>query len=117
MLKSPVPARSLIAKSLPPSPGLSPLSGQPVSETAANTIHKPRARIDYSLCREVTTSRRERKAATITLASPSSGCYVRGAMGKRPRIVLADDEQNLRKVLGAILLREGYEVLEAADGE
>ncbi len=35
----------------------------------------------------------------------------------RPRIVLADDEINLRKVLGAILRRDGYEVLEAADGE
>src|SRR5262249_39238702 len=35
----------------------------------------------------------------------------------RPRIVLADDELNLRKVLGAILHRDGYEVLEAADGE
>ena len=35
----------------------------------------------------------------------------------RPRIVLADDEPNLRKVLGAILQRDGYQVLEAADGE
>jgi DNA-binding NtrC family response regulator len=35
----------------------------------------------------------------------------------RPHIVLADDEQNLRKVLGAILQREGYQVLEARDGE
>ena len=31
-------------------------------------------------------------------------------MGARPRIVLADDELNLRKVLGAILQRDGYEV-------
>jgi len=31
--------------------------------------------------------------------------------------VLADDELNLRKVLGAILTREGYDVVEAADGE
>ncbi len=38
-------------------------------------------------------------------------------MGARPRIVLADDELNLRKVLGAILQRDGYEVLEARDGE
>jgi two-component system response regulator AtoC len=38
-------------------------------------------------------------------------------MGVRPRIVLADDELNLRKVLGAILQRDGYEVLEARDGE
>ncbi len=38
-------------------------------------------------------------------------------MPPRPRIVLADDELNLRKVLGAILHRDGYEVLEAADGE
>ena len=35
----------------------------------------------------------------------------------RPRIVLADDELNLRKVLGAILSRDGYEVLEARDGQ
>ena len=41
-----------------------------------------------------------------------------GAMtATRPRIVLADDELNLRKVLGAILTRDGYEVIEAADGE
>src|SRR4051812_43745084 len=38
-------------------------------------------------------------------------------MGERPRIVLADDELNLRKVLGAILARDGYDVLEARDGE
>jgi two-component system response regulator AtoC len=38
-------------------------------------------------------------------------------MADRPRIVLADDELNLRKVLGAILAREGYHVLEARDGE
>ena len=38
-------------------------------------------------------------------------------MAARPRIVLADDELNLRKVLGAILARDGYEVLEARDGE
>src|SRR5581483_421761 len=38
-------------------------------------------------------------------------------MARRPRIVLADDELNLRKVLGAILTREGYDVVEAADGE
>jgi DNA-binding NtrC family response regulator len=35
----------------------------------------------------------------------------------RPRIVVADDEPNLRKVLGAILARDGYQVLEARDGE
>ena len=34
----------------------------------------------------------------------------------RAQIVLADDEQNLRKVLGTILARDGYEVLEARDG-
>src|SRR5215831_2826109 len=34
-----------------------------------------------------------------------------------PRILIADDEVNLRRVLGAILEREGYEVLAAADGE
>ena len=33
------------------------------------------------------------------------------------RILVADDEPNLRRVLGAILLREGYEVLHASDGE
>src|SRR4051812_40025646 len=36
---------------------------------------------------------------------------------RRPRIVLADDELNLRKVLGAILSRDGYDVLEATNGE
>ncbi len=35
----------------------------------------------------------------------------------KARIVLADDELNLRRVLGAMLAREGYEVLEARDGE
>jgi len=35
----------------------------------------------------------------------------------RPRIVLADDELNLRRVLGAILHRDGYDVLEGRDGE
>src|ERR1700730_5978268 len=38
-------------------------------------------------------------------------------MAKRSRIVLADDELNLRKVLGTILLRDGYEVAEASDGQ
>jgi two-component system, NtrC family, response regulator AtoC len=32
------------------------------------------------------------------------------------RILVADDEPNLRRVLGAILTRDGYEVLQAADG-
>ncbi|MFI5290290.1 MAG: sigma-54-dependent transcriptional regulator, partial [Polyangia bacterium] len=38
-------------------------------------------------------------------------------MNPRPRILLADDELNLRKVLGAILARDGYEVVEASNGE
>lgn len=33
-----------------------------------------------------------------------------------PRILVADDEPNLRRVLAAILAREGYEVTQAADG-
>src|SRR6266702_4420499 len=33
------------------------------------------------------------------------------------RILVADDEPNLRRVLGAILLRDGYEVRHASDGE
>jgi DNA-binding NtrC family response regulator len=33
------------------------------------------------------------------------------------RILVADDEPNLRRVLGAILLRDGYEVLHATDGD
>jgi two-component system, NtrC family, response regulator AtoC len=33
------------------------------------------------------------------------------------RILVADDEPNLRRVLAAILVREGYEVLQASDGE
>jgi DNA-binding NtrC family response regulator len=32
------------------------------------------------------------------------------------RVLVAEDEQNLRWVLGAILTREGYEVLQAGDG-
>ena len=38
-------------------------------------------------------------------------------MEDRPRVLIADDEVNLRRVLGAILEREGYEVLSASDGE
>jgi DNA-binding NtrC family response regulator len=38
-------------------------------------------------------------------------------MDEPPRILIADDEPNLRRVLGAILTREGYEVLGASDGE
>ena len=37
-------------------------------------------------------------------------------MSVRARILVADDESNLRRVLGAILEREGYEVTLAADG-
>ncbi|MCA9524726.1 MAG: sigma-54-dependent Fis family transcriptional regulator, partial [Myxococcales bacterium] len=33
------------------------------------------------------------------------------------RILIADDESNLRKLLGALLRREGYAVQLAADGE
>src|SRR5215831_1911603 len=33
------------------------------------------------------------------------------------RILVADDEPNLRRVLGAILVREGFEVTQAQDGE
>jgi DNA-binding NtrC family response regulator len=35
----------------------------------------------------------------------------------RPRILVVDDEPNLRRVLSAMLVREGYEVVLAADGE
>jgi nitrogen regulation protein NR(I) len=38
-------------------------------------------------------------------------------MSEAPRILVADDEANLRRVLSAILSREGYEVLQAASGE
>ncbi len=38
-------------------------------------------------------------------------------MVDQTRILVVDDEPNLRKVLGAILARDGYEVIEAADGE
>src|SRR3990170_3710587 len=37
-------------------------------------------------------------------------------MAARARILVADDEPNLRRVLGAILQREGHEVVQAADG-
>lgn len=38
------------------------------------------------------------------------------AMSPSPRILVADDEPNLRRVLAAILSREGYEVRQAVDG-
>src|SRR5512143_1689263 len=34
----------------------------------------------------------------------------------RKRVLIAEDEQNLRWVLGAIVGREGHEVLQAGDG-
>ncbi len=34
----------------------------------------------------------------------------------KPRVLVVDDEVNLRKVLGALLRREGYEVVAACDG-
>ncbi len=37
-------------------------------------------------------------------------------MAASPRILVADDEPNLRRVLAAILTREGYAVTQAADG-
>ena len=37
-------------------------------------------------------------------------------MSARAKILVADDEPNLRRVLSAILLRDGYEVVQAADG-
>jgi DNA-binding NtrC family response regulator len=39
------------------------------------------------------------------------------AQGAYRRIVIADDEPSLRKVLGSLLRREGYDVAEARDGE
>ncbi len=33
------------------------------------------------------------------------------------KILIADDEARLRKLVSDYLVREGYEVLEAADGE
>ena len=38
-------------------------------------------------------------------------------MAEARRILIADDEPNLRKVLAAILARDGYEVVEAGDGD
>jgi two-component system, NtrC family, response regulator AtoC len=38
-------------------------------------------------------------------------------VGDAFRILVADDEPNLRRVLSAILSREGYEILQASDGE
>jgi two-component system, NtrC family, response regulator AtoC len=37
-------------------------------------------------------------------------------MPERARILVADDEPNLRRVLSAILQRDGYDVVQAADG-
>ncbi len=38
-------------------------------------------------------------------------------MSARARILVADDEPNLRRVLSAILMRAGYDVVQAADGK
>ncbi len=38
-------------------------------------------------------------------------------MKRRGRILVVDDETNMRRVLGALLRRGGFEVLEAADGQ
>ena len=38
-------------------------------------------------------------------------------MSEPRRILVVDDEANIRRVLGAVLARDGYEVIEAADGE
>ncbi len=38
-------------------------------------------------------------------------------MSDAVRVLIADDEPNLRKVLATILVREGYEVVQAADGQ
>ena len=39
------------------------------------------------------------------------------ALRSQRTVLIADDEVNLRKVLSAMLRREGFEVLTAADGE
>ena len=38
-------------------------------------------------------------------------------MAHVPRVLVVDDEANLRKVLAATLRREGYEVATASDGD
>ena len=38
-------------------------------------------------------------------------------MSEPVRVLVADDEANLRRVLAAILSREGYEVIQASSGE
>ena len=35
---------------------------------------------------------------------------------KRPRILVVDDEEDIRDILKTILTEEGYEVIEACDG-
>ncbi len=58
----------------------------------------------------VSTPEEQQEAAAIT------GDLQR-ALNKRFTILVVDDEDDIRKVLRARLLKEGYEVLEAADGE
>jgi PleD family two-component response regulator len=44
-------------------------------------------------------------------------CPVAGSETEVKRILIADDEINIRRVLEAILKRDGYEVVTAANGD
>ena len=46
-----------------------------------------------------------------------SGTTPARALGDRPALILADDEAGLREMLRLVLEHEGYEVIEAANGE
>jgi CheY-like chemotaxis protein len=49
--------------------------------------------------------------------SPKSEAPPSRAHGERPPVILADDEAGLREMLRMVLEHEGYEVIEAANGE
>ena len=44
-------------------------------------------------------------------------CWGRGTGGLVARILVVDDEPNIREIVGLYLRRDGHAVVEAADGE
>jgi CheY-like chemotaxis protein len=52
----------------------------------------------------------------LTHAPPSSGAYPRGA-APRPFIVVAEDDRDMRRLLAMALTRDGYDLVQASDGD
>src|SRR5207253_2755664 len=95
-------------RELAPPDGAHPL--RPVSHVPAHP-RRPRRRGEAPGARHA-------PGARGRIALPASACCGSVAAVPEPRrILIADDEANIRKVLGAFLARDGYEVVEASDGE